>query len=111
MFDWKSQAAGDRSCICTRQFRNRDCGAVHDSTDSIDLRGISARASLTPLAPPLLEPVLATHSLSGTNGVVSRSRKPSGPNVGKGERDWISAFSVPPPPAASARDSALTPVI
>ena len=112
MFDWKSQAAGDRSCICTRQFRNRDCGAVHDSTDSIiDVRGFRARASHIPLASPLREAVRMIIPLIGTNGVVSWSRKSSAFNVGKGERDWITSFSVPPPPAASARDSALIPVI
>ena len=111
MFDWKSQAAGDRSCICTRQSRNRDCGAVHDSTDSIiDVRGFRARASHIPLAPPLREAVRIILPLLGTSGVVYHSRKPGVSDAGKGERDWISAFSVPPP-AASARDSALIPVI
>ena len=111
VFDWKSQAVGDRSCICIRQFRNRDCGAVHNSTDSMtDARGARAEACLIPLASPLPEPALAIPSRIGTNDVVSHSRKPLRAHVGKGIRDWISAFSVPPPPPRGiARDSALIP--
>ena len=102
VFDWKSQAVGDRSCICIRQSRNRDCGADHNPTDSIDARGARAEACLIPLASPLLEPALAIPSRIGTNDVVSHSRMSPARVVGKGIRDWISAFSVPPPPQASA---------
>ena len=112
VFDWKSQAVGDRSCICIRQFRNRDCGAVHNSTDSMtDARGARAEACLIPLASPLPEPALAMPSRIGTNDVVSHSRMSPARVVGKGIRDWISAFSVPPPPPPRgiARDSALIP--
>ena len=99
MFDWKSQAVGDRSCICIRQSRNRDCGADHNSTDSMtDARGARAEACLIPLASPLPEPALAIPSRIGTNDVVSHSRMSPARVAGKGIRDWISAFSVPPPP-------------
>ena len=97
VFDWKSQAVGARSCICIGQSRNRDCGADHNPTDSMtDARGARAEASLIPLASPLPEHALAIPSRIGTNDVVSHSRKPLRAHVGKGIRDWISAFSVPP---------------
>ena len=110
VFDWKSQAVGDRSCICIRQSRNRDCGADHNSTDSmIDVRGARAEAFLIPIASPLPEPALAILSRIGTNNVVSHSRMSPAPEAGKGIRDWISAFSVPPPPRHPRFDSALIP--
>ena len=103
MFDWKSQAVGARSCICIGQFRNRDCGADHNPTDSMtDARGARAEAALIPLASPLPEPALAILSRIGTNDVVSHSRVSPAPEAGKGIRDWISAFSVPPPPSAAS---------
>ena len=96
--DWKARAVGDRSCICTEQFRNRDCDAVGDSTDPIPVLGIRAEASFTSPASRFPEHTPALFPRIGTSVAVSRSRMFVGSASGRGERDWLDAISVPPPP-------------